>query len=196
MDSILDLIPQLMNSGATSQLSQQIGADEQTTQQGLAAAVPVLLAALSRNASNPGGAEELYGALSRDHDGSLLDNPATALGSGAAMQDGFGILQHVLGGQQGQVAQTLSRQTGLDPATAGQLLAAAAPLVLAWLGRSQRQQGLDPGGLQGYLGGQYQQAEAATPGLMGVAEQFLDSNRDGSMVDDITRLAGQFFGRR
>ena len=27
-------------------------------------------------------------------------------------------------------------------------------------------------------------------------EEFLDSNRDGSVVDDITRLAGQFFGRR
>jgi len=61
---------------ALGQISGQIGADPQSTQTAVSAALPLLLGALARNASQPGGAEALAGALGRDHDGSVLDHVA------------------------------------------------------------------------------------------------------------------------
>jgi len=199
MDSILDLVPQLVNGGAVSQISQQIGADEQKTGQGIAVAVPLLLAALNRNASRPEGAQALYGALERDHDGGILDNPLAALlggsGGGSTLQNGFGILGHVLGGQQSSVAQTVSQRTGLSPAAVGQLLAILAPLVMGALGRARQQNNLDPNGLSAYLNGQQQQAETAAPGILGLANSLLDANQDGSTLDDLAAIAGRLFRR-
>jgi hypothetical protein len=68
-----------------------------------------------------------------------------------------------------------------------------APLVMGAVGQTQQQQNLDPGGLSQYLDAQRQQTEAAAPDLMGALNSMLDSNRDGSMTDDVGRLLGNFF---
>jgi hypothetical protein len=61
------------------------------------------------------------------------------------------------------------------------------------VGRQQQQNGLDPDGLSQFLV-QQQQAEAQTnPGLMGTLSSMLDSNRDGNVADDLSRMAGGFF---
>ena len=40
---------------------------------------------------------------------------------------------------------------------------------------------------------QQQQAVASSPDVMGILGNFLDSNKDGSVMDDVGRLAGKFF---
>jgi hypothetical protein len=47
--------------------------------------------------------------------------------------------------------------------------------------------------LSQYLGEQQQQAQIANPGLMGTLNSMLDSNRDGSVADDLSRITGNFF---
>ena len=68
-----------------------------------------------------------------------------------------------------------------------------APVVMGAIGRQQQENGLDPQGLSQYLGEQQQQVQAADPGLMGTLNSMLDSNRDGSVADDLSRIAGNFF---
>ncbi|MEO6462736.1 MAG: DUF937 domain-containing protein, partial [Candidatus Eisenbacteria bacterium] len=63
-----------------------------------------------------------------------------------------GILEHVFGGREPQAAQAVAKASGLDSRQVGTLLAAAAPLVLAALGRMQRQRGLDATGMSTLLG--------------------------------------------
>ena len=89
-----------------------------------------------------------------------------------------------------------AQQTGLDPATIGQLLTIAAPLVMGALGKTQQEQGLDANGLSSFLGQQQQQAHQSNPGLMGMLNNMLDMNNDGSALDDILGLAGKFFSGR
>ena len=60
------------------------------------------------------------------------------------------------------------------------------------IARQQQANGLDPQGLSQYLGEQ-QQVETTNPGLMGTLNSLLDSNRDGRVADDLSRIAGNFF---
>lgn len=190
------LMQQLLGGSGIEQVSRQLGTDGPTTNKAISAALPMLVAALARNASSPEGATALHGALARDHDGSLLDNLDSFVGAGDKSV-GNAILGHVLGAQRGSVEQGLGQQTGLDPQLIQQLLPLLAPIVLAYLGRAQRQKQLDPGGLSGLLVQERAQvAKQAPPGvqLEGLAG-LLDANRDGDVTDDAKRIGFGLLGR-
>ena len=150
----------------------------------------MLLSALGKNAASPQGAQALLGALSRDHDGSVLDNLGSLLGSGALGKEGTAILGHVLGNKQGAVAAGIGQASGLTADTSGQLLAMLAPLVMGSLGKTQRQGGLDAEGLASMLGGQRKQANAGLGGLAGL----LDMDGDGDMTNDVMKLGSKLLG--
>lgn len=191
MNVISQMIAQQIAGVAAKQLAPRLGISEGTAQTALQVAVPLIVAALARNASQPEGAQALHEAVSRDHDGSILDN---LLGhfSNTGSADGAGILSHIFGGERASVENNLAQATGLDQGAAGSILEAVAPLVMGAVGREQQQQGLDPSGLAQFLGNQ-QQAQAAQPGMAGMVSSMLDSNNDGSVMDDIGRIAGSFF---
>lgn len=137
---MMDIFNMLGGMGKAQQtVGQQLGTSPQQTQSAMEAAVPLLLGALTRNATQPGGLDALSGALTR-HDGSALD--AFSQGQAPDVQDGQKILGHVFGGQQQQAAQAVGRRAGIDPQLAMQILSMAAPLVMAYLSRQrQGQQG-------------------------------------------------------
>jgi hypothetical protein len=188
--SLLDMLQQRLGGNAVQQISQQLGTDHGTTESAIAAALPMLVGALARNAQDPAQAGALSNALSRDHDGSVLDDVAGYLGRGGT-GDGDGILGHVLGGQRQSVQSGLGHISGLDPAKAGMLLSLLAPLVMGALGKAQRDGKLDPGGLAGMLGAERQRAADAAPGVMGMLGKFLDRDGDGSIMDDIGGMLGK-----
>ena len=166
MNVISEMITQRISGAVAAQLSQLLGVSESTAQTAVQLAVPVILAALARNASKPQGAQELHQAVASDHDGSILDQLSSYMGNPQAA-NGAGILGHVLGGQRPAVENNLAQATGLDQNSAGSLLEMVAPMVMGAVGREQQQNGLDPNGLSEFLV-QQQQAEVQTnPGLDG-----------------------------
>ena len=187
--SLLDMLQQRLGGDAVNQISKQLGTDPATTQNAIAAALPMLVGALARNAQDPNKAGALANALGR-HDGSVLDDVAGYLGRGDT-GDGNGILGHVLGSRKETVQTGLGQAAGLDPAKAGMLLSMLAPLVMGALGKAQREKGLDTGGLAGMLGGEQQRAADAEPGVMGMLTSLLDRDRDGSVMDDIGAMLGK-----
>jgi hypothetical protein len=187
--SMLDILQQRLGGDAVNQISRQLGTDPSTTQTAIAAALPMLVGALARNAQDPGKAGALANALGR-HDGSVLDDVAGYLGRGDT-GDGAGILGHVLGARQETVQTGLGQAAGLDPSKAGMLLSMLAPLVMGALGKAQREKGLDTGGLAGMLGSEQQHAADAAPGVMGMLGSFLDRDHDGSVMDDIGGMLGK-----
>lgn len=193
MSSILDLLNSQLGAGGVEAISRQLGIDPQTAQNAIAGAIPILTGALAQHASTPGGAASLSNAL-QQHDGSILDQATQYLGQGDTSM-GDGILSHILGGNRGNASNGLAQATGLDAGTAGKLLMMLAPLVMGAIGRAHNQQGQDPGALAGMLGGVHEQAQSAAPsGILGMLEGMLDSNHDGSIVDDVTRLGGGLLG--
>ena len=132
MASIMNAILSQFDSDTLDQLSGQLGTNQQTTGNAIAAAVPLLLSALSRNTGDVQGRDSLYNALSNDHDGGILDNLIGFLG-GAQQGPGQGILGHVFGGSQNGVVNALSKATGMDASSMGRLLVMIGRIVICIL---------------------------------------------------------------
>ena len=192
MNAITQIIMQQLSGGASRTIAQRLGVSESTANNAVQVAVPLLLAALARNASAPQGAESLHQAINKDHDGSILDNLMGYLGNPQSA-NGAGILSHVFGGQRPAIENNLAQATGMDQGSAGSLLETLAPVVMGAVGQAQQQNGLDPSGLSHLLNKQEQQAEANSPGVMSMLNSMLDQNKDGSAMDDLQRMAGNFF---
>jgi hypothetical protein len=107
---------------------------------------------------------------------------------------GDAILGHILGGKRGSVENGLSRMSGLDMGTIAKLLPILAPIVMGILGRTQRQKGLDAGGLSSLLTGERRAVESRDPDGMGVLGDLLDTDNDGQIADDVVKLGGSLLG--
>ena len=133
-NQILDLLGSQLDAATLRRMSSQVGATPQQTAAAVETALPVLLGALQRNASTPGGSHDLLGALDRDHDGSILDDLAGFLGQGPSRSDARS-LDHIFGDRRPTVENAVSRRSGLDSAQVMKLLAMLAPIILGALNR-------------------------------------------------------------
>ncbi len=193
MFSLEDLLGQQQGAEVVGQMSQQVNAEPSLVNTAIQMALPALINGLANNAATPQGAASLDQALTNDHDGSLLDNlggiAGMILGGGQSSRttNAGGILGHILGGSQGNVTQQISNQSGLNMGQVAQILMILAPIVMAYLGKQKQQNNLDAGGLSDLLTGQQQQIQQAPQG--GFLERMLDSDGDGSALDDIASMA-------
>jgi hypothetical protein len=193
--SLLEMLQQRLGSQAVDQIGRRIGADSGTTGNAIDAALPLLLSALARNATNTGQAQSLHTAVAEDHDGSVLDDVPGYLNR-AESGPGAAILSHVLGDRQQTVETGLSQATGLETGKTGQLLTLLAPLVMGVLGRAQQERSLDAGGLTNLLVGEQEHLKQSAPGVMGALGRFLDRDGAGSVLDDVGGLLGKTFGSK
>lgn len=193
--SIVDQLTSQLSGPALEALSGQLGADTQTTQQAVHAALPMLIGALDKNTNSPEGAANLQQALQKDHDGSILNDVVGFLGS-SDNGSGASILGHIFGGKQNNVEQGVSKISGLNPQLVNLLLQNLAPLVMGQLGKTQREQGLDSDSLSSMLGQEREVARnvGGNTGSMAVdlVTSLMDQDGDGSMLDDIGGMLGKF----
>ncbi len=209
--SPLEILAQQLSGPAMAQLSQRVGAQPQQTQAATAGIVQTLLGAMARNVQkDPSQADKIAGALERDNHASLLDNIGAMLGggSGAAQNsrsmNGMGILQHILGGKAGRVADQVSKTSGLNSNQVAQLMVTLAPLVMGALGKSKQQSGAQGGsGIASILGavlggGGLFGGVKSTPQQQPAGNRFLnavlDRDGDGNTGDDLAQMGMQLLG--
>ena len=192
MNAITQIITQQLGGSAARTIAQRFGISETTANTAIQMAVPLIVTALARNASQPQEAQNLHQAIATDHDGSIFDNLTSYLGNPQSA-NGAGILGHVFGSQQPAIQNNLAQATGMDQSSAGGLLETLAPLVMGSLGQAQQQNGLDASGLSNFLNVQEQEAQATAPDAMSMLSSMLDQNKDGSSMDDLQRMAAKFF---
>ena len=192
MNALTKIITQQLSGDASRTIAQRFGISETMANTAVQVGVPLILAALARNANEPQGAQSLHQAINEDHDGSIFDNLMGYVSNPQSV-NGAGILGHVFGGQKPAIENNLAQATGLDQSSAGGLLETLAPLVMGAVGRAQQQEHLDPSGLSNLLSQQQQQAQNNAPGAMGILNSMLDQNNDGSSIDDLKRMASGFF---
>ena len=209
--SITDDIFSQLSGPMLQQIGQQLGTGQAQTAGAISAALPMILGALGRNASQPQGAQSLFGALSRDHQGAaglgIGDILGAVLGGTQSRQtDGLGQLGHIFGGRQQQAVSGLGQATGLGSDKAQQLMKILAPVVLAYLAKrmfDQRQAGAQQqaaspnvlGDLLGQEERQVRQQGGLGGGLLGAV---LDRDGDGDVdMGDILKAGiGMMGGRR
>jgi hypothetical protein len=202
-----DLASQLRGE-PVQQVAQQLGLDPAQASSAVDAALPLLMGALGRNASQPEGAQALFGALQNDHAGGDLGSVLGAVLGGAQNRqtDGAGILGHIFGGNQERAQAGVAHATGLQNGQAGQLLKILAPIVMAYLAKRmfQQRQGAqagaadpNPDALSGILGQEYQeirQQGGVGGGLLGAV---LDQDGDGQLgIGDLMKIGGGLLGGR
>jgi hypothetical protein len=202
MNSVLDSVLGALDQDSVHSIARQLGTRPEQAQGAIEAALPLLMGALGRNASQPQGAQALHRALERDHAtsdlGSIL---GSVLGGGAG--NGQAILGHVFGGREQRAAMGVGRMSGMDSGSAAQLLAMLAPLVMSALGQQTRSNGVDASSLGGLLGlGGGQDAPQSSPGIGGLLSVVLDRDGDGDVdFQDLMQgggsdLLGSLFGGR
>ncbi len=210
MFSLQDLLGREQGSQAVEQISENVGAEPTAVNSAIQAALPMLIGGLASNASNSQGAESLNTALEEDHDGGILDNlgglGGMIFGGGQPeaappprQADAGGILGHILGNNQGQVAQQVSNQSGLGTGQVAQILMFLAPIVMGYLGKQKREQNVGADGLGSLLGGILgggQQAQPSGDTAARAGGSFLDRDGDGSSMDDIASMAYKYMTKR
>lgn len=182
------------------QVSQQLGVGQMQASGAVAAALPLLLGALGKNAAQPQGAEALFGALQKDHAGLDLGSVLGAvLGGGSTpsrQTDGAAILGHIFGGAQPRAEASLGQATGLGGDKSAMLMKILAPIVLSFLAQRFLGQGnANPSALGQVLGQERQVAQqqgGLGGGLLGAV---LDQDGDGQLgLGDILKIGSGMLG--
>lgn len=201
-NALTDDVYSQLEGAPLQQMAQQLGIGPAQMAGAVSAALPLLLGALGRNASQPQGAEALFGALQKDHSGLDIGSVLGSVLGGASTQgDGGKILGHVFGGKQPRAEQALGQATGLGGDRAGMLLKMLAPVVLAYLAKrmfEQRQAGAATPQVLGDVLGQEQQRVSQQGGLgSGVLGAVLDQDGDGQLgLGDLLKMGGGLLGGR
>lgn len=206
MTTMTDGLLSQLQGAPMAQIGQQLGLSPQQAQSAVASALPLLLGALGRNAQQPQGADALFGALQKDHQGLDLGNVlGSVLGGGG---QGGSILGHIFGNRQPVADAGLGQATGLPQDKANLLLKVLAPLVLAYLAKrmfdKRREGAFDDGPtavatptpqvLRDELGREEDAVVQRDAGMGGLLGAVLDRNRDGTV--DVRDLVGAIPQRR
>lgn len=159
--SLIDLITGNTGNQVAEQAENKFGISKGQIIALLAVAAPLIISYLKNKSQDANEAEALNNALDKDHDGSILNNPTSAVEREA---EGGSILDHIFGGQKATVENQLSQNTGISMDKIGPILAMLAPVIMGYIGQQKQANGVNAGGLGdllgGILGGAQQQAQA------------------------------------
>ncbi|ODS52043.1 MAG: hypothetical protein ABS36_17940 [Acidobacteria bacterium SCN 69-37] len=177
--NLLDAILNAQGGAAVQQAGASVGLSRDQTLTAMSALIPALAGGLQQNTSTADGLAGLLGALTGGQHQQYLDNPSL-LSQAAAFTEGNGILGHILGSKDvsRQVATQASASTGISADVLKKLLPLVATMVMGAL--SQQRSQIAP-----------QAPAAGSGGLAGMLGSLLDSNRDGSVVDDVASMLGR-----
>jgi hypothetical protein len=196
--SVLDDLRSRLSGDTVDDISRRIGADPGQTKQAIDAALPMLLAALGKEAADPERGEGLKQAIRQDHDGSVIDNLGEYLSgqmSGRAT-NGEGIIDHVLGERREPAVQALSGKSGLDFGTIASLLPLLAPIVMGMLGKKERGGNLSLDNITDTLGRDTQRAANEQPDLGDLLGSVLGGGSGSGQGGGIGDVLGSIFGKR
>ncbi len=181
--NLLQAVLNLQDGGAVKQLSRNFGLGEEQTASAISSLIPALSQGLRQNISTGDGLQGLLSALGSGNHQQYVDDLST-LDQQETTQDGNGILGHLLGSKDvsRQVARQAAAQTGVGEDILKKMLPVVATLVMGSLSKQTPVSAL-----------QNAQASGDSSGVMGMLSSLLDTDRDGSVVDDVIGFAGKFF---
>lgn len=200
--NITDLITGGIGSKAISLVAKTLNIDESKAKWVVAAAVPLMIAALNYNSKKSKEKEEGINKALEKHNGGIFDQIGNLFGNGPSEDDNK-IVNHMFGSNTEVVKDNLAAKTGLSADKIGGALAILAPIVMGYLGK-QKQQESSSGGIGDLLGsvlGGGQSNSSAGGGILGsILGSVLGgggSSQSSSQGDlgGLADLAGEFFNK-
>ena len=123
------LLKGMTTTASVNALSQKTGISAKTIKKLLPLALPILLKAMTSNASSSSGAQSLLGALTQHTNKRPLEDQI----SNADEKDGAAIIGHILGGNTAAVSNQLSSEAGISSNEVNLLMSLIAPAMLSSL---------------------------------------------------------------
>ena len=192
--NILDMLKDQLGGQIAGQLGGVLGEPEEKTKGAMDGMLGSILGGILGKSSTSEGAEELSKQLD-EHDGGLLDSIGDIFGGGGkheeVAQSGGGILGSLLGDKLGGIGDLLSGASGMKSGSVLKMLGMLAPLVMGFLGKMKKSQGLDAGGFASMLMSQKDNIGAVMPEGMSDALGLKQGLFHRLLVPLVTRLMRQ-----
>ena len=182
MSNLLETILDANGGAVVGQLAREFGLGDAKARDALGQLAPAVARGIQNNAASSNGLDTLMQALRAGNHQRYLERPEEITGS-SGIQDGNAILGHIFGSKDvsRNVAGRASQATGIDASLLRKMLPAVAAAAMGALA-SQKPAG----------GSGAQRADVSGSAAGDLLSQFLDADRDGSVVDDVLRLATKF----
>ena len=212
--NLLEMIMSAQNGNSAQQAGANFGLNQNQTQQAIGALLPAISSALKMNTAKPEGLGGLLQALQNGSHSQYLDDPQ-AMAKAETVTDGNAILGHLFGSKDVSraVAGHAAQKTGLPVDMLKKMLPLVATMAMGSLSKqtaapsmSQGLAGLAVnqlmgGGVKGgiasalvgsLLGGkkrQQRQVQQTHQQGLGMLGGMLDADGDGSLMDDVLKMA-------
>ena len=173
--NIMDMLTGQGSEAIIGQVARQFGLPENQARDAIGALVPSLSRGLQHHTKENIGVDDLMEALNVGKHDRYVNEP-DLLGRPETVNDGNAILGHIFGNKDvsRNVAKHAGTQTGLGEGLMKKMLPVVASLVMGQLSKK-------------VLGGGGGRASRSQSG--GLLTSLLDSDNDGSMVDDVLGMA-------
>lgn len=201
--NLTDLVTGGVGSKATSAIANLLNIEESKAKWLVAAAVPLMIAALNYNSKKGEEQEAGINKALDQHSGGILDQIGGLLGQGPSDDDNK-IVNHMFGTNTDMVKSNLSAKTGIPSDKIGGALAMLAPIVMGYLGK-QKQDQSSAGGFGDLLGGLMgsQSSGSAAGGILGsILGSVLggggnteNTTQASPSLGGLGDLAGEFFNK-
>jgi hypothetical protein len=180
------------NDDVVNELAKQLGVGTDDARKAAEQLVPALGRAINNNAATDNGLDSLIKALDNSDHAAYLDNPSS-LGKDSTEQDGNAILGHLFGSKDvsRNIANYGAKQSGLSSVLLKKALPILATLVMSSLSKKLLGRGKQSGSVFGGGGSNNDifGTGVAAKQNRGILATFLDSDKDGSIIDDLLSLA-------
>lgn len=165
--SLISELFSTIDKGYLGGISEKLGESDQSVTRGVQTSMAAVLGGLASHSENPGTLRRILdlapaGDLSWANAGKSIADPNSSL-----LTTGKHILSGLFGTQEGAVTAAIAAHAGLKSGVTSSLMAMAAPMVMSFLGRRVRDEGMTMGGLGNLLNREAPSIRAALPAGLG-----------------------------
>ena len=174
--SLLDGLTGLITPDVVGKAASTLGETEAAIRKGVGGAFPALLSGVASRADDSSFASSLFELVrSPTNDGNILNDVGSLISannSSPIVGLGTQLISMLFGGRTSTFTNSLAGYAGIKSSTAATLLNVAAPLVLAFIGRHARNDGLNATSLAALLRNQKHSFAAAVPSQLASAGRY------------------------
>lgn len=172
MVNIVDALKGYVTSELVSKAASMLGEDASGITKAASGLIPTILGGMLNKSTDTSAFGNIFSSLQDKQNAGWMDNLGGLIGGGNLAQNdpkdiAGGLMGSLFGSKVGGILDLISSVAGIKKSSSSGLLGMVAPLVMSYLGRKIRKEGLDAFGLSKFLGGQSANIMGALPAGMG-----------------------------
>ena len=172
MVNIVDALKGYVTSELISKAAGMLGEDASGITKAASGLIPTILGGMLSKSTDTSAFGNIFNSLQDKQNDGWLDNLGGLIGGGNLAQNdpkdiAGGLMGSLFGSKVGGILDMVSSVAGIKKSSSSGLLGMVGPLVMSYIGRKIRKEGLDAFGLSKFLGGQSANIMGALPDGMG-----------------------------